>query len=60
DATDDITPASMIPTGLLNTTGFLVDRKNFGFVHLIDNTKSRMYRIDINGMYIVKTKWTFL
>lgn len=42
DATDDYTPAYMIPSALLNTVGFLVDKKNYRFVHLEDNVKRRV------------------
>ena len=34
DGTDNATPSVMMPVQLLNTTGFLVDKKKYGFVHL--------------------------
>jgi Domain of Unknown Function with PDB structure (DUF3857) len=42
DATDELTPVSMIPSELLNTIAFVVDKKNFGFIHLIDNSKKKV------------------
>jgi hypothetical protein len=49
DATDPYTPANMIPSKLLNTVGFLVDKKNFGFVHLEDNRNRRIRVINLNN-----------
>lgn len=49
DASDPVTPSNMIPLELLNTIGFAVDRKNYGFVHLIDNLKSNTCSIQIDG-----------
>lgn len=48
DASDYVTPASMIPVNLLNTVGFVVDRKNPRFIQLNDN-KRRVYNIELNG-----------
>ena len=50
DAIDTRTPANMIPSGLLNTIGFLVDKKNFGFVHLHDETNKRLRSIHIENI----------
>jgi hypothetical protein len=49
DATDDITPCDMIPTDLLNTIGFIVDKKDYGFVHLVDDAKKWTQLITIVG-----------
>lgn len=49
DASDAITPSSMIPSSLLNTIGFVVDKKNYGFVHLVDRAKSNTCSIQIIG-----------
>lgn len=49
DATDYYTPANMIPSELLNTVGFLVDKKNYGFIHLEDNSKKRVKVIQMNN-----------
>lgn len=49
DATDDVTPASMIPSELLNTIGFLVDKKDYRFIHLTDNVKKRTYTIQVTN-----------
>jgi len=49
DATDPYTPTNMIPSDLLNTVGFIVDKKNFGFVHLTDVSKRKLYTIDLLG-----------
>jgi hypothetical protein len=49
DATDSYTPANMIPSELLNTIGFLVDKKNYGFIHLEDEANRRIRSIHINN-----------
>jgi len=49
DATDYYTPANMIPSELLNTIGFLVDKKNYGFIHLEDEANRRIRSIHINN-----------
>jgi transglutaminase-like putative cysteine protease len=49
DATDPYTPANMIPSELLNTIGFLVDKKNSGFIHLEDNSNKRIRSIRMNN-----------
>jgi hypothetical protein len=49
DATDAYTPANMIPSELLNTVGFLVDKKNYRFIHLEDNSKKRVRLIEMNN-----------
>jgi len=49
DATDAVTPSNMIPADLVNTVGFVVDKKNMGFVHLTDNVKKKLYLIDVKG-----------
>jgi hypothetical protein len=49
DATDYYTPASMIPSELLNTIGFLVDKKYPGFIHLEDQTNRRIRLIQMNN-----------
>jgi len=49
DATSKITPAFMIPPALLNTTGFVVDKKNYGFLPLSDQSKKRTVLINLNA-----------
>lgn len=49
DATDYYTPVNMIPVELLNTIGFVVDKKNPGFILLRDEGKKRYYHIDLKG-----------
>jgi len=49
DATDAYTPVNLIPAGLLNTTGFVIDKKNYGFIHFTDNSKTKSYGIELNG-----------
>lgn len=49
DATDYVTPCNMIPGDLLNTVGFVVDKKKPGFIHLNDNNKKRRYFIRLDG-----------
>lgn len=49
DATDSYTPANMIPSELLNTIGFLVDKKDYRFIHLEDNSKKRVRLIQMNS-----------
>jgi hypothetical protein len=50
DATDNYTPANMIPSELLNTIGFLVDRKDYRFIHLEDNSRKRVRLIQMNNI----------
>ncbi|MGZ3852437.1 MAG: DUF3857 domain-containing protein [Flavisolibacter sp.] len=49
DATDPYTPANMIPSELLNTIGFLVDKKDFGFIHLEDESNKKIRSIHIEN-----------
>ena len=49
DATDSYTPPYMIPSELLNTIGFLVDKKNYGFIHLEDAVNRRVRSIQIKN-----------
>jgi len=48
DASSKNTPATMVPTDLLNTKGFVVDKKNYGFVTINDNQKKRSVLINLN------------
>jgi hypothetical protein len=49
DATDPYTPSNMIPSDLLNTIGFVVDKKDFGFLQLKDVDKRKLYTIELLG-----------
>ena len=49
DGTDDATPSVMMPVQLLNTTGFLVDKKKYGFVHLNAGGHKQKELIAISG-----------
>jgi hypothetical protein len=49
DATDPYTPSNMIPSDLLNTVGFVVDKKHFGFLRLSDENKRKLYTIELLG-----------
>ncbi len=49
DATDDLDNVKLIPAGLLNTTGFLVDRKEPGFVQIGDDQYTERKIVSING-----------
>jgi hypothetical protein len=39
----------MIPSDLLNTVGFVVDKKHFGFLRLSDENKRKLYTIELLG-----------
>jgi hypothetical protein len=49
DATDPYTPVNMIPSELLNTIGFVVDKKNSGFIHLEDNQNKSIRSVRFNN-----------
>jgi hypothetical protein len=49
DASDAYTPAGMTPIELLNTIGFLVDRKQFAFVRIGDEGRKRAYVINVRS-----------
>lgn len=49
DATDQQTPVSMIPVDLLNTVGFLVDKKQSGFVKLVDPAKRKSFSVTVRS-----------
>ena len=47
DASDAYTPSGMTPIELLNTIGFVVDKKNQGFVRIGDEGKKKSYVINV-------------
>lgn len=49
DGTDKQTPAFIIPFNLLNTTGFIVDKKNAALVKITDDTRRNLTLINISG-----------
>jgi hypothetical protein len=49
DATDPVTPSNMVPRDLVNTVGFVVDKKNSGFVYLTDKTKKKTSLVEVKG-----------
>jgi hypothetical protein len=49
DASDAYTPSGMTPVELLNTTGFVVDRKHPAFVNIGDEGKKRSYVINVRN-----------
>lgn len=49
DGTDGATPSVMMPVHLLNTIGFLVDKKKYGFVHINAGPHRQKERITISG-----------
>jgi hypothetical protein len=49
DATDPVTPTNLIPPDLLNTVGFMVDKKKSGFLHLTDPAQKKLYTIELTG-----------
>lgn len=49
DGTDRETPSFEVPFSLLNTTGFIVDRKNANFVKITDNSKIAVTTVNLIG-----------
>ena len=49
DGTDRQTPSHLIPFALLNTKGFIVDRKKKGFITIADTKSKNFSVIKING-----------
>jgi hypothetical protein len=49
DGTDKQTPSFMVPFDLLNTTGFLVDRKKPGFLKIKDPERKKMNSVILSG-----------
>lgn len=49
DATDRQTPSFMIPFDLLNTTGFIVDKKNAGLVKIADDMRKNSTMIYVTA-----------
>lgn len=49
DASDPYTPSGMTPVELLNTTGFVVDKKRPVFVKIGDEGRKRSYVINVNS-----------
>lgn len=49
DGTDHETPSFIIPFDLLNTTGFIVDKKNASLIKLIDDTRKNLNTVTLIG-----------
>jgi len=49
DGTDRETPTSLIPFDLLNTTGFIVDKKNSSLVKITGNLKKNVNIVNVKG-----------
>jgi hypothetical protein len=49
DATDKQTPAHLIPVGLLNTKGFVVDKKNPGFISIEDKRGKNLRLVNLRA-----------
>lgn len=49
DATDHYTPAFLTPFILLNTTGFIVDKRKFGLVRIIEPSKKNLNIVNLFG-----------
>ena len=50
DASDPYTPCFMVPFSLLNTMGFVIDKKNPQLIKITDPGKRNMSMINIQGV----------